>query len=110
MPAAYLDWLADVFEEAQVPYNADTADYLDVSMRKLVGATAADDEEVVYRRIRDRWLRHGAPGRQLLGAFIRDEAFSRRDSPMRPKEGDAYYTNAYVPHDHLPMPPGRAAK
>jgi hypothetical protein len=95
MPA-YLDWLADVFEEAQVPFNAETAPYLDLSMRKLVGGEGLDEEEV-FRRIRERWLKHGASGRQLLAAFIRDEAFSRRDSPMRPKEGGGYYTNAYVP-------------
>ena len=45
-------------------------------------------------------------GRQLLTAFIRDEAFSRRDSPMRPHEGGGYYTNAYVPKT---VPPGRPA-
>jgi hypothetical protein len=103
MPAAYLDWLADVFEEAQVPYTPETADYLDQSVRKLVGAEK-EDEEVVFRRVRDRWLKHGLPGRQLLAAFLRDDVFSRRESPFRPKEGEAYYTNAYVPHEHLPTP------
>jgi hypothetical protein len=101
MPAAYLDWLADVFEEAQVPYTAETADYLDIALRKLVNAPK-DDEEVVYRRLRDRWLRHGVPGRQLLAGFIRDEVFSRRDSPLRPREGGAYYTNDYVAKGHPP--------
>lgn len=96
MPAAYLDWLADVFEEAQVTYNAETADYLDSAMRKLVNGEK-EDEEVVFRRIRERWLKHGLPGRQLLAAFIRDEVYSRRDSPFRPKEGEAYYTNDYRP-------------
>jgi hypothetical protein len=104
MPA-YLDWLADVFEEAQVPYTADTAAYLDVCMRKLVDGAGVDEEEV-FRRIREKWLRHGPSGRQLLTAFIRDEAFSRRDSPMRPHEGGGYYTNAYVPKT---VPPGRPA-
>ena len=99
--ASYLDWLADVFEEAQVPYNTDTATYLDVSMRNIVDASGQPEEEV-FRRIRDRWLRHGPSGRQLLAAFIRDEVFSRRDSPLRPKEGEAYYTNAYVPKETLP--------
>ena len=111
MPAAYLDWLADVFEEAQVPFNAqlspEQAEYLDVSMRKLVGAEK-EDEEVVYRRLRERWLKHGLPGRQLLAAFIRDEVFSRRDSPFRPAEGGAYYTNDYVQRQQLPEPPKRA--
>ena len=54
-------------------------------------------EEVVYRRIREKWLRHGRSGRQLLAAFLRDEAYVRRESPLRPKEGDAYYTNAWKP-------------
>ncbi len=104
MAAAYLDWLADLFEEAQVPFNAqqspELAAYLDLSMRKLVGAEK-EDEEVVYRRIRERWLKHGLPGRQLLAALVRDEVFSRRDSPFRPREGEAYYTNDYV-QKHLP--------
>lgn len=103
MPAAYLDWLADVFEEAQVAYTPETAAYLDVAMRKLVNAEN-EDEEVVFRRIRDRWLRHGLPGRQLLAAFIRDEVYSRRDSPFRPQEGGAYYTNAYKVKEQLPHP------
>ncbi|MDP2313929.1 MAG: hypothetical protein Q8P41_13565 [Pseudomonadota bacterium] len=107
MPAAYLDWLADIFEEAQVPLNAETADYLDLSMRKLVGAMK-DDEEVVYRKIRERWLKHGLPGRQLLGGLIRDEMFARRDSPFRPREGGGYYTNDYVAKEHPPVPPKRA--
>lgn len=96
MPAAYLDWLAEVLEEAQVPLTAETAPYLDQVFRRLVGAEG-EDEEVVYRRIRERWLRQGPPGRQLLAAFLRDEAYVRADSPLRPREGDAYYTNAYVP-------------
>jgi hypothetical protein len=110
MPAAYLDWLAEIFEDAQVPFHAqlpqEQADYLDVSLRKLVGAEN-EDEEVVYRRIRERWLKHGLPGRQLLTAFIRDEVYSRRDSPFRPKEGEAYYTNDYVAKEHPPEAPPR---
>lgn len=101
MAAAYLDWLADIFEEAQVPYTPETSGYLDVAMRRLVSAEK-DPEEVVYRRIRDRWLKHGQPGRQLLASFIRDEVFSRRDSPMRPEEGGGYYTAAYKPTAHPP--------
>lgn len=103
MPALYLDWLADIFDEAQVPYNTETAAYLDVAMRRLVDAEK-EPEEVVYRRIRDRWLKHGQPGRQLLAAFIRDEVFARRDSPLRPKEGGAYYTAAYRPTAQPPVP------
>ncbi|MFZ5476197.1 MAG: hypothetical protein ACOZNI_05425 [Myxococcota bacterium] len=95
MAAAYLDWLADVFEEAQVPLNEESAPWLDASMRKLVNGEGASDEEML-RRLRERWLKHGQPGRQLLAAFIRDEAFARRDSPLRPREGGAYYTNSYV--------------
>lgn len=101
MPAAYLDWLADVFEEAQVPYDAETAPYLDVVMRRLVDAPHESEEEV-FRRIRTRWLRHGQPGRQLLGSFLRDEVFARRDSPMRPTEGGGYYTNDYKLHPTTP--------
>jgi hypothetical protein len=101
MPAAYLDWLTDLFEEAQVPFNAETSAYIDTSLRKLVGAPT-EDEEIVYRRLRERWLKHGLPGRQLLGGLLRDEVFSRRDSPMRPHEGGGYYTNDYVQKQALP--------
>ncbi len=107
MPAAYLDWLTELFEEAQVPYTPETAPWLDLSLRKLVRAEQAD-EEVVYRKLRERWLQHGVPGRQLLAGLLRDEVFVRRDSPLRPKEGDAYYTNAYVNQAHLPMPARRS--
>ena len=105
MAAAYLDWLTDVFEEAQVRYDGTTADYLDKAVRNLVNAPA-EPEEMVFRRLRERWLRHGVPGRQLLAGLIRDEVYSRRDSPFRPQEGGAYYTNAYQPK-HLP--PHRAS-
>jgi hypothetical protein len=104
MSASYLDWLADVFEEAQVPYTPDTAAYLDVSMRKIVNAEGQPEEEV-FRRVREKWLKHGPSGRQLLAAFIRDEVYSRRDSPLRPKEGEAYYTNAYTPKTTVPGRP-----
>lgn len=96
MAAAYLDWLTEVFEDAQVPYTPDTAEYLDKALRNLVGAPTAPEEEV-YRRLRDRWLKHGLPGHQLLAAFLRDEVFARRDSPLRPQEGGGYYTNDYRP-------------
>lgn len=103
MPAAYLDWLMDVFEEAQVPYAPEHADYLDLCFRKLVKGETLSEEEV-YRRIRARWLNQGPPGRQLLASLLRDEVFSRRDSPMRPKEGGGYYTNDYRSKAHLPDP------
>jgi hypothetical protein len=103
MPASYLEWLADVFEEAQIPYTPETAPYLDVCVRKLVDGASVSEEEV-FRRIRERWLRHGPSGRQLLAAFLRDDVFSRRDSPMRPREGEAYYTNAYQPRTVFPNP------
>ncbi len=94
MAAAYLDWLVEIFDDAQVPYTPETAEYLDLSLRKLVKAPTEPEEEV-YRRLRERWLKHGLPGRQLLTAFLRDEVYARRDSPLRPKEGEGYYTNDY---------------
>ena len=94
MPAAYLDWLTDIFDEAQVPFTPETAAYLDSAMRKISG-TEGQTEEAVYRKLRTRWLNHGQPGRQLLAGFIRDEVFSRRDSPIRPVEGGGYFTNDY---------------
>lgn len=90
---AWLDWLTDLFEEAQVPYNAETAPHLDAALRKIAACGPNADEEEVYRKLRQRWLSQGRPGWQLLAGHLRDEIFSRRDSPMRPKEGDAYFTN-----------------
>lgn len=92
MSASYLDWLTDLFEEAQVPYTAETAPYLDQCLRRIARAETAD-EETVFRTLRDRWLKIGPPGRQLLASHLRSEVFSRRDSPMRPTEGNGYYTN-----------------
>ena len=37
MAAAYLDWLTEVFEEAQVEYTPATAAYLDQAIRKIAG-------------------------------------------------------------------------
>lgn len=102
--AVYLDWLKDIFEEAQVSYTPETAPYLDAALRKMTGTEKSSEEEV-FNRIRQRWLRQGPPGRQLLGALIRDEVYSRRDSPLRPQEGAGYYTNAYQPTAHVPRPP-----
>lgn len=106
MPAAYLDWLTDLFEEAQVPFDASTAAYLDVALRRIAAAAPNAAEEDVYRVLRDKWLRHGQPGRQLLTSLLRDEVFARRDSPMRPKEGGGYYTNEYALHES-PAPHNR---
>ncbi|RME29098.1 MAG: hypothetical protein D6798_00945 [Deltaproteobacteria bacterium] len=92
MPAAYLNWLTDLFEEAQVPYTPETADWLDRSLRRI--ADAEDQpEEVVWRTLQRRWLRHGPSGKQLLAALLREHAYARRDSPLRPHEGQAYFTN-----------------
>lgn len=108
MPAAYLDWLTDVFEEAQVPYTPETAPDLDRALRNLVNGANASEEDV-YRRLRARWLNHGMPGRQLLASFLRDEVFSRRDSPLRPKEGGGYYTADYKVTAEVPHPTRRTA-
>ena len=100
-PPAYLDWLTEVFEEAQVPQDAAAKLYLDTCLRRLVKCERGTEEQV-YRLLRDRWLRHGPPGHQLLAGLLRDEVFSRRDSPLRPAEGGAYFTNDYVPSAVLP--------
>lgn len=92
MSATYLDWLTDLFEEAQVPYSADNADFLDQCLRRIAGAEGAD-EEAVFRKLERSWLRNGPSGRQLLAGLLRSQVFSRRDSPMRPHEGVGYYTN-----------------
>ncbi|MCK6506468.1 hypothetical protein L6R53_24365 [Myxococcota bacterium] len=98
MRAAYLDWMTDLFDEAQVPYTPQTADFLDKALRRIADAEE-DDEETVWRILRDRWLRHGPSGKQLLAALLRHEAFSRRDSPLRPQEGVGYYTNDQLVDD-----------
>jgi hypothetical protein len=92
MPSAYLSWLHDLFDEAQVPFTPETAEALDRALRRIADAETATDEEV-YRRLRDRWLRHGPSGRQLLAGLLRGQVYSRRDSPLRPKEGAGYYVN-----------------
>lgn len=92
MPATYLDWLTDLFEEAQVPYSPESAAYLDAALRRIADAEGAD-EETVFRKLRDGWLKNGPSGRQLLASHLRSEVFSRRDSPLRPTEGVGYYTN-----------------
>lgn len=107
MPA-YLDWLTEVFDEAQVPFTPETAPVLDRALRNMVNGATASEEEV-FRRIRQRWLMHGLPGRQLLASFLRDEVFSRRDSTLRPKEGGGYYTNEYEVTGVLPHPEKRTS-
>ena len=92
MAAAYLDWLSDLFQEAQVPNNSETAAWLDASLRRIAGLPDASEEQV-HARLREGWLRHGPSGRQLLAALLRHEVYARRDSPFRPKEGVGYYVN-----------------
>jgi hypothetical protein len=92
MVAAYLHWLEDLFEEAQVPFRPDTAEYLDASLRRIANSTDATEEEVL-NILRKRWLRHGEPGRQLLAGLLRSQVYSRRDSPLRPSGAVGYYTN-----------------
>jgi hypothetical protein len=95
MAGEYLAWLTDMFEEAQVPLNSETEDYLDRALHRIAGVEFPQrDEGQVYRALQLTFLKLGPPGRQLLAAYIRDEAFARRDSPMRPAEGVGYYTNA----------------
>lgn len=96
MAVRYLDWLTELFDEAQVTYNAESAPWLDASLRRIAGVAEGASEEAVYRMLRERWLNQGVPGRQLLGTFLRDEVFARRDSPLRPKEGDGYFTNEWA--------------
>ena len=94
MSADYLAWFEEIFEEAQVPLSAETSDWLDRAMHRIAGLShPQEDPNAVLEVLRDRFLRLGPPGRQLLAAHLRDEAFSRRDSPMRPSQGDAYYDN-----------------
>ena len=94
MAAEYLDWLVEIFEEAQVPYNAETADTLDRALHHIAGVDypqSRDDE--VLQALRARFLVLGPPGRQLLAAYLRSAVFSDRDSQMRPTPGQGYYTN-----------------
>ena len=88
----YLDWLTELFEEAQVPYDEEARPYLDQALRRIAEAED-DDEETVYKKLEKRWLRNGRPGWQLLAGLLRGELYARRDSPIRPKEGVGYYTN-----------------
>lgn len=94
--ARYLDWLDPLFEEAQVSRAPEHDAWLDRSLRSIAGLPDATEEQV-YRKLRARWLDHGRPGWQLLAGLLRDEVYSRRDSPMRPKEGSGYFTNEWRP-------------
>ncbi len=96
MAARYLDWLTELFDEAQVPYTPASAPWLDQSLRRIAAVPAGASEETVFRALRQRWLNQGQPGRQLLASFLRDEVFVRADSPLRPREGEGYYTNEWA--------------
>ena len=93
MASAYLEWLSDVFEEAQVPTGADAMPYLDQVVRRIVQADSTTTDEQILQALRKNWLRHGRSGTQLLAGLIRGEDFSRRGSPLRPTEGVGYYTH-----------------
>ncbi|MCB9759338.1 MAG: hypothetical protein H6739_05820 [Alphaproteobacteria bacterium] len=94
MASEYLDWLADIFEEAQVRYDDSTAEYLDRAMHAIAGVDYPQTEDdAVFRVLKERYLRLGPPGRQLLAAYIRDRVYADRSSPFRPKEGTGHFTN-----------------
>jgi len=94
MSLDYLGWFDEIFEEAQVPLSPDTEQWLDRAMHRIAGLEhPQQDPDEVLNLLRERFLKLGPPGRQLLAAHIRDEAFARRDSPMRPEQGSAYYDN-----------------
>jgi hypothetical protein len=98
MAADYLDWLNEVFDEAQVPHTAETAPYLDKVVREIAGLDSKATDEQVLEVVRRKWLRHGRSGWQLLAGLLRSRVFSRRDSPFRPAEGNGYFTNdQYTP-------------
>ncbi len=94
MAGEYLTWLADMFEEAQVPLTAETEEFLDQALHRIAAIEPGPGSgERVYRALQVRFLKVGQSGRQLLAAYLRDEAYARRDSPMRPTEGVGFYTN-----------------
>ena len=92
----YLDWLTQLFDEAQVPYDAQTAPWIDQALRRIADAEGAD-EETVYRKLEKRWLKQGRAGWQLLAGLLRHEVYARKDSPLRPKEGLGHYVNPPPP-------------
>ncbi len=94
MAGEYLEWLSDIFEEAQVPLTPDNEDFLDRALHRIAAVPYPETESgQVYRKLQATYLKVGPSGRQLLAAYLRDEAYARRDSPMRPGPGVGYYTN-----------------
>jgi hypothetical protein len=93
MAAAYLDWIADIIEESQIFPTEAALPYLDESIRQITGLGPEATDEQVYRVLVDRWIRHGPPGVQLLGSLLRDVAYCSPGSPLRPVEGQGYFTN-----------------
>jgi len=90
----YLDWLSDLFEEAEVPFNKETAPAIDVALHRIAGLPfPQEDRNVLLNSLRDSFLRLGPNGRQLLSAHLRSELYSRIDGALRPKQGVGYYTN-----------------
>ncbi len=95
MAGEYLEWLSDIFDEAQVPVSPEHEDFLDQALHRIAGVDYPEGEPgTVYRSLQQTFLKAGPSGRQLLAAYLRDEAFARRDSPMRPREGVGFFTNA----------------
>ena len=94
MSADYLDWLADVFEEAQIPLTPQTAEHLDRACHDIAGVSYPQTSEgEVLAVLRERFLALGPPGYQLLAAYLRDRVYGDRRSPFRPQQGVGYYTN-----------------
>ncbi len=99
----YLYWLADLFEEAQVPLDPEHLDYLDQALHRIAGLPwPQEDRTRVVQVLRERFLQLGPPGRQLLAGLIRDEAYARRDSPLRPHEGTSWWANQGYPSGDIP--------
>lgn len=100
MEAAWLDWLAPVLEEAQVPLDEESRPVLEPAVRRIAGLGPEASPEEVWRVLDQTWLRLGPPGIQLLGSLIRDAVYSRRDSRLRPEQGGGYF-QADVPEEAL---------
>ena len=95
MSLGYLNWLDEIFEEAQVPHNDETAEAIDRALHriaKVAQGEGSDSEVLAY--LKTNFLRQGHSGRGLLAAHLRDELFSKRDGELRPSQGVGYYTNA----------------
>lgn len=89
--SSLLSWLAPFLQEHQVPADPEAVPWVLASLQRLAGCGPQASDEEVWRVLQARWLSHGPPGRLLLGSLLRGEVFSRRDSPLRPKEGSGYY-------------------